>query len=336
MANRDIVVIGGSAGAITALQTLVKGLPKDFNAAIFVVVHLSPDSPNVLPHILGRAGKLPAANARHGETIEPGRIYVAPPDHHLLVQSPGQIHISYGPKENRFRPAVDPLFRSAALAFGPRVVGVVLSGGLDDGTAGLLAIKQAGGIALVQDPEEAEAPSMPASALRHVEVDRTLKVGQIPACLTKLVSEPIEPLSAIATRPAMPKQLEIEVKVQSVENNRETAIRDLGEPSLFTCPECHGTLIQIRHGQPVRFRCHTGHAYTSATLETELGGKIEDALWITIRSLEEHAMLLNHMADNGTADGGEPARLRSRAKHSLHRSNVIRKALSDEGTGATN
>lgn len=329
MANRDIVVIGASAGGLSALRALVNGLPGDFAAAVFVVVHVSPDSPGLLPQILASAGRLPAAHARHEEPIETGRIYVAPPDRHLLVDATRKVRIGHGPKENRFRPAVDPLFRSAALACGPRVIGIVLSGGLDDGTAGLKAIKQAGGIAIAQDPEEAEVPSMPASALRHVAVDHCVKAGEMPALLEKLVGESFD--LAKDAQVAMPNQLEIEVNVQLDQSKREPAILELGEPSLFTCPDCHGSLLEVRDAVPARFRCHTGHGYTSASLDAELGEKIEDALWNAVRALEEHAMLLKQMSEHEDADAGEPKRLR--ARDSLRRVSLLREALAGNGAG---
>src|SRR5215210_6092081 len=173
MPGRDIVVVGTSAGGVEALRVLVGGLPADFAGSVFVVMHTAPDSPGVLAQILDRSGPLPAANASNRERIRPGRIYVAPPDSHLLLE-PGVVRVTHGPKENRFRPAIDPLFRSAAQTYGPQAIGVILTGGLDDGTAGLWAIKRLGGTALVQDPEEALVDSMPRSALRHVEVDYCL------------------------------------------------------------------------------------------------------------------------------------------------------------------
>src|SRR5262245_61050072 len=192
MPDRDIFVVGASAGGVAALQRLAAGLPEDFPGTLFVVLHLSPHSEGGVPEILSRAGPLPAANARNGEEIRRGRIYMAPPDRHLLLTSSGRIRLGHGPKENRFRPAVDPLFRSAALAYGPCATGIVLSGGLDDGTAGLCAIKQAGGITIVQDPDDAEVSSMPQSALRHVKVDHCLGVDAIAGLLPRVASESCE------------------------------------------------------------------------------------------------------------------------------------------------
>lgn len=191
MLRHDIVVIGASAGGLWVLEKLVAGLPADLPAAVFIVVHLSAKFPSWLPYILQKSGKLPAVHAVDGAAIEPGRIYVAPPDRHLLVK-PEYMRVVLGPKENRFRPAIDPLFRTAALAYGKRVVGVVLSGLLNDGTAGLIDIKEQGGVAIVQDPQEAMFPSMPESAIEHAAVDHILPVADIARVLVHLADEPVQ------------------------------------------------------------------------------------------------------------------------------------------------
>jgi two-component system chemotaxis response regulator CheB len=192
MPNKDIIVIGASTGGIEALKFLAADLPRDFKGSVFVVVHVAATGPNFLGAILDRLGPLPAATAENGQEIQPGRIYVAPADYHLLLDKGGHIRTKRGPKENRFRPAIDALFRSAAHAFGPRVVGVVLTGFLDDGTAGLWAIKERGGTAIVQHPEEALAPTMPMNALKHVEVDHIATLSKIPHLLAKLAETPAE------------------------------------------------------------------------------------------------------------------------------------------------
>jgi two-component system chemotaxis response regulator CheB len=186
MAKRDLIVIGTSSGGVEALRTIVAALPSDFAASLFVVMHSAANSPGLLDKILQRETTLRVEIAQNNQKFKPGHIYVAPPDHHLILE-PGIICLSRGPKENRFRPAVDPLFRSAAQTYGPRVVGVILTGGLDDGTAGLWAIKQLGGTTVVQEPAEALAPSMPASALRNVKVDYCVPLVEIGPLLGKLV-----------------------------------------------------------------------------------------------------------------------------------------------------
>src|SRR5437588_11068380 len=188
MPGHDIIVVGASAGGVEALVTLARSLQRNLQAAVFVVLHIPAQSPSLLPEILGRAGPLKAVQATDDMQIEQGHIYVAPPDHHMLMEL-GKVRVVRGPKENRHRPAVDPLFRSAALAYGPRVIGVILTGALDDGTAGLLAVKRRGGIAVVQDPSEAMYPSMPSSALAHVEVDHVLSLADIGPLLGRLASQ---------------------------------------------------------------------------------------------------------------------------------------------------
>jgi two-component system chemotaxis response regulator CheB len=210
MAKKDIVVIGASAGGMGALETLVAGLPTDLPAALFVVWHLAPGVKSVLPTVLNRAGPLPAANPKDGDAIRPGRIHVAPNDHHMLLER-GYIRIAKGPKENRFRPAVDPLFRSAAYIYGSRVIGIVLSGALDDGTAGLWAIKLRGGTAIVQDPADAMHRSMPLSALENVEVDYKVPVAEIGALLGRLAREEAGPEPRIAD--AERDKMDAEVKI---------------------------------------------------------------------------------------------------------------------------
>jgi two-component system, chemotaxis family, protein-glutamate methylesterase/glutaminase len=286
-----IVVVGASAGGIDALRALAKRLPADFPAPICVVLHVSPDSPGIVASIISRSGVLPAAHARHGERLQAGRIYVAPTDRHLLVE-PGRLHLSRGPKENRFRPAIDPLFRSAARVYGPGTVGVILSGNLDDGTAGLRTIKQLGGVAIVQDPADALFPSMPRSALAHVAVDHLVPIEQLAALLTKVVNTAVTETSPVA----VPKDVEVEVKIAGEENAIEWGLGEISEPSVFSCPECHGVLLRLKASNPARFRCHTGHAFTIDSLTAAVSESIDDSLWTAIRALQEGTMLLEHLA----------------------------------------
>ena len=206
MAGRDIIVVGASTGGVEALSTLVAGLPEDFPAAVFSVIHFPPQARSVLPRILSKAGLLPAKHAVDGEPIRSGQIFVARPDYHLMLEWE-RVRVVHGPRENRCRPAVDPLFRSAARAYGPRVIGVVLTGALDDGTAGLLAVKSQGGVAVVQDPEDALVPGMPSSALRYVDVDHCLPLSEIPALLSKVVREQVEEGAR-----TVPSEMEAEVR----------------------------------------------------------------------------------------------------------------------------
>lgn len=298
MPSKDIIVIGTSTGGIDALQVLVGGLPSDLRASLFVVVHIGADGLGIVPDILQGAGRLPASNARNWETIRLGRIYVAPPDHHLLLEPSGHVRITRGPKENRFRPAVDPLFRSAAHAFGPRVVGVVLTGGLNDGTAGLWTVKDRGGTAIVQRPDQALAPSMPLSALEHVAVDHCVALDEIAPLLVQLS------LMAAEKNTAKPvsRHLETEVKIAKEDNAIEVGIMDWGEPSVYACPECHGVLLQLKEGSTIRFRCHTGHAYSLEALLAEFSERTEKTLWSAIRSMEEMVLLMRRMAGQLSRD----------------------------------
>lgn len=291
MPGRDIVVVGGSAGGIEALQRLLEALPMSLPAAVFVVVHTHPTSPGYLPQILTRAGSLPAAHAEDGEPVVSGRIYVAPPDHHLLIED-GHVRLTKGPKENRSRPAVDTLFRSAAYFHGPRVIGVILSGMLDDGTAGLWTVKDRGGCALVQEPEDAQFSSMPESALRHVQVDERLPAAELGPALARLVEEPVQEL----VLPPVTERLQTETRIAMKDSVVDLSILKLGELSPFVCPECHGVLVQLQEGGLLRFRCHTGHAYSVSTLLTMMGESIEASLWTTMRGMEEQAFLLQHLA----------------------------------------
>jgi len=292
--TQRLIAIGASTGGIEALKVLVAGLPANFPAAIAIVNHIAPDSPGYLPEILSQAGRLPADNARDGEPIRAGRIYVAPPDRHLLVR-PGYLTLSQSARENRARPAIDPLFRSAAVAYGNRAIGVVLTGALDDGTAGLAAIKGCSGLAVVQDPVDAAMPSMPESALRHVIVDHVVPLREMALLLVKLVEEdPPRDLREIA---AIKREIEMELKF-AVGEMSGAKITELGEPSLFTCPECHGMLVELHGKLPLRYRCHTGHAFTAANLVAALRENNESSLWSTIRSFQEMAALLRHIAEH--------------------------------------
>lgn len=326
MANRNIVVVGASAGGVEALSVLVANLPGDLEAALFVAWHSAPHTRSFLPEILDNVGALPVAPAIHGEPIIPRKIYVAPPDHHLLLEE-GRVRLTRGPKENRFRPAIDPLFRSAAHTYGPRVIGVILSGGLDDGTAGLWAIKDRGGKAIVQEPREAQHPSMPMNALQHVEVDHRLPVVEIARTLVKLVAETAEDPAAYP----ISEELEIETKIAREGRGLEAGVLKLGEFSAFTCPECHGVLMRIKDGSLVRFRCHTGHAYSGESLLASLAETGEDTLWNALRAVEERVILLAHLSQHAR-DNNQPERaasLDAEAKKTQERSDAIRRIAAE-------
>jgi two-component system, chemotaxis family, protein-glutamate methylesterase/glutaminase len=292
MSVTRVVVVGASSGGIDALTQLAAALPAEFPAAVCVVLHTSPQSPGVLDGILDRAGPLPARAVRGGERPQPGHIYVAPPDRHLVLE-PNRLRLTKGPRENRFRPAIDPLFRSAAQVYGPAAVGVVLTGNLDDGTAGLWAIKQLGGVAIVQDPADAAYPAMPQSAINHVKVDHVVPLQAVAPLLARVVSVSPNQGGAVVS-----DRINIEMKIAKEENAIDAGVEQLGQPSSYACPECHGVLLQIEEEGRVRFRCHTGHAYSADSLLAGINEAIEDALWNTVRAIDEGARYIRHLADH--------------------------------------
>ena len=319
----DIIVVGASAGGIEALRVLIGALPADLSASLFIVVHTSPDAPGMLADICNRFGRLPATYATDGELIQKGRIYVAPPDRHLLIE-PNRICITRGPKENRFRPAVDPLFRSAAQTYGPRVAGVILTGYMDDGTAGLWTVKQLGGTAIVQDPADALVPFMPLNAVTHVKVDYCLPLEEIAPLLVRLTTEAMEEEGDYQ----VPKEVEIEVNIAKEQKALDAGVLRLGEPSNYACPECHGVLLQMQEGTLFRFRCHTGHAYSLESLLADITEKMDDALWNSIRAFEEGELFMRHMAehlDHGETDRSAESFLK-RADDTKRRANLMRQA----------
>ncbi|MFO0575459.1 MAG: chemotaxis protein CheB [Polyangia bacterium] len=354
-----IVVIGGSAGGLTALLQLVAMLPRELPAALLAVLHISPDSPSNLAGLLQARSLLPASEAVHGEPLRAGHIYLAPPDFHVLVQATppevaavaatgaaaagaassgalGRIVLSHGPRENRSRPAIDPLFRSAARAFGPRVVGVLLSGKLDDGTTGLLAIKARGGVALVQDPDEAQFPSMVQSAVDHVRVDGVLGVNALASRIVALATAPRDPEPPTAT---LADDLLADRELASTLLTPSTLVepRDHpGTPSGFGCPECGGALWELTEedaaaageGGFLRYRCRTGHALTAHSLLTAQSDKLEEALWTALRALEEKIALSHTLAARNR--GIFRASLIEDAEDAKRHAEVLRQMLSLE------
>lgn len=328
MARKDIVVVGASAGGMEALQNLAAALPADLPASVFVVWHMGPGVRSVLPEILTRAGPLKAYHPADGDAIVPGRIYVAPSDHHLLIEK-GFVRVKRGPKENRFRPAVDPLFRSAAYIHGPRVIGVVLSGALDDGTSGLWTIKLRGGTAIVQDPEDAQHRSMPLNAMQNVDIDYKLPAAAIGPLLGRLVRENAAPAPRVAAEEEEKTRLEIRIAEEG--EALEHDAYSFGKLSPFTCPECRGTLTTLRDGSIVRFRCHTGHAYSSHTLLASVTEQIEARLWDSVRAMDEGILLLEKLgqqyAQSGSTAMAEQCFDQARAIH--ERLRAIREAAID-------
>ena len=332
MLKHDIIVVGASAGGLEAMKKLLAQLPDNFPGTLFIVWHVSPESPSILPQILDRVCPLPVTHAIGFEASQPGRIYVAPPDHHLVVE-PGYVRVTRGPKENRFRPSVDVLFRSAALAYGPRVIGVILTGSLDDGAAGLYAVKERGGIGIVQDPFEALYPSMPISAMKAVAVDHCVSIRDMGSLLVRLTNEAVE---EEAVNPPS-DQMELEVRVARQDNAFEEGIMNLGTPSPYTCPECHGTLLRLKEGNLIRFRCHTGHAFSVDSLLVEVTKGIEDALWNTIRAIEESELLMRHMAGHlrESNDSDTAEHFLQKAEEAKRRAELVRQAVMNHETFST-
>ncbi|PSN15572.1 chemotaxis protein CheB [filamentous cyanobacterium CCT1] len=288
MAGYSVVVIGASAGGVEALAELIEQLPSDLDAAVFVTVHFPPYSVSFLPDILNRLNTLPATHPQDGEKFELGRIYIAPPDYHLHVRQ-DTVELNRGPKENGHRPAIDPMFRSAAKAHGPAVIGVVLTGMLDDGTSGLSAIKAEGGLALVQDPAEALFTSMPASAIANVAVDCVLPVADLAKAISTLTTHTADPPPMTSEQPKLEDEIVAEEKTAAEQGERSNAASPL------TCPDCGGVLWELRDGNLLRFRCHVGHAYSLDSLIAEQADDLERALWTAVRAIEERAALSRRM-----------------------------------------
>lgn len=297
--NHDILLLGASAGGVDALASLCRGLPRDLPAAVLVVQHVAPTTRSVMPEILSRAGHLPAVHARDGEHFSTGHLYIAPPDHHLLVSKDGRhLLLRRGPHENRVRPAIDALFRSAAVACGPRVVAAVLSGLLDDGTAGLVAVKACGGVGVVQDPKDAAWPDMPRNALLAGSPDYCVPIADMPALLDRLARSPAGPHRPVPPRLAAEARI-AEQEIASMTEGSE----ELGPPSRMSCPGCGGVLNRIVDGKTTRFRCQIGHAYGAETLAAAQAEALDQALASAVRTHRERLVLFRHMEEQARAQG---------------------------------
>jgi two-component system, chemotaxis family, protein-glutamate methylesterase/glutaminase len=298
MRARDIVVIGASAGGLQALTAIVERLPAALSASVLIVVHSSSDGPGVLPQILERISLLPVGFASDGEALVQGRIYIARPDLHLIV-GPHSLALARGPRENGFRPAIDPLFRTAAREYGARVIGIILSGALSDGTYGLSMIKRYGGIAVVQDPKDADVPNMPESAIRSVDVDHVLPAAEIGPLIERLTREP----ARRKRRSDMPRPKQPEPQLPSKQTDVHDMNKLFGPASALTCPDCGGALWEIQDGRLVRYQCHVGHQYAPENLEAGQREAVDGALWGAVRLLEEHSELKTRMSKRA-AEGG--------------------------------
>jgi two-component system chemotaxis response regulator CheB len=318
--GRDIVVVGASAGGVEALKHLVSQLPADLPATLFVVLHLPPEGRSVLPAILERSGALPASHPQDGELFERHHVYVAPPDQHLELED-SHIRLSGGPRENGYRPAIDRLFTTAAHAHGERVTGVILSGALDDGTVGLNNVVAAGGAAIVQDPDEALYPAMPASAAAYVPDARILPLDEMAAEIWTLATKPV-PL------PARPK---VAVPEEQAPNPTSTYEAQQGRISGITCPECNGVLWEADEAGILRFRCRIGHGYTLESLVAAQGLALEAALWAGLRALDERVALSERLSRRFSMQGNESTaqRYRLQANEAREQASVVRRALDE-------
>lgn len=330
MASRDIVVVGASTGGVDVLIQLARGLPAGFPASLFIVCHFPADFRSQLPDLLSRAGPVLASHALDGEPFYPGHIYVAPPDRHLILEAGGKMRLTRGPRENHHRPAIDPLFRSAARHYGPRTIGVVLTGALNDGAGGLLAVRAAGGLAVVQDPRDAVMAAMPLSATRVAGADHVVSAQELPDLLVQLIQRP----AAARGELAMPDP--IEKMPARVLRDMEEQIGNgrCGRVSLFTCPECGGSLWQVDEKELIRFRCHVGHAYQAETLMGEQSEKLEAALWTAARIFKERCLLARQLA-NQERRRNQPdaaARFEEQAELAESYSHMIQKYILGNGT----
>ncbi len=306
-----VFVIGGSAGSIEALRELFSELPEEFPAPILTVVHTSVDSPGNMPQVLSRRSHMPIFNAVDGAPLKNGYIYVAPPGFHLLVED-HRMRLLGGPTENRHRPAIDPLFRSAAQVYGPGAVGIVLSGYLDDGSAGVFRIKEAGGTVVIQDPEDAIVGDMPRNAAERVQPDYSVPIRELAPLMVQLAGEPVSAPTVV-----------------SMSENEFAKQESSGSPAVFTCPECHGTLWEEEEGGTLRFRCRVGHAYTADSMLEEQNLDVERALWAALRTLEENTELSHRLADRAHGHGfvNSERRYRERARESYTNAKVLRRLL---------
>lgn len=320
-----VIAIGASAGGPRALWDLFERLPADFPAAFLVVIHMSPNAKS-LAETLSRRTRLRVTNATQGAPLTEGTVYVCVPDHHLMLVD-GHVRLTRGPRENHARPAVDVLFRSCALALGSQAIGVVLTGALDDGTAGLWTIKDVRGQAIAQLPEEAEFPSMPQSAIQHVAVDHVARVADMPALLAAAVTE-----SRRRGKDApVPDKLKAETQIAQGMDALKSGSAELGPATQFTCPDCGGVLAQIDEGSIVRFRCHTGHAYSAQTLLDQTNDRIEGLLWKALRAFDERTLILERHAASATGHATTLQGLHCSVEDNRRRGEALRQLLVKEG-----
>ena len=320
MGSQNIVAIGASAGGVDALQQMVSGLPADYSGSMFVVLHMPPDAPTLLPKILNRAGRLPAVTARDGDRIQRGHIYVAPPDHHLMLND-GFIRLTSGPRENRHRPSIDVLFRSVAKVYGPRSVAVLLSGMRDDGVSGLIAVKRQGGTVLIQKPTDADFPELPKTGIALDSPDSVLSAADIATELVRLAQQP--------AGETLPIPMDLEKETRYAEGGAGPEDVPPGTPADYACPECNGSLWRLDEKELTRYRCRVGHAYTQDNLVLAKSEALESALWAALRALEESVSIERRAAkradDIGSRMGAE--RLQESAETKSKQAELLRQML---------
>ena len=319
-----IIVIGGSAGGIESTAQLLDALPETLDAAVLVVIHLPNKGPSVLADVLQRRCRLPVHAATSGARLHAGTVFVARPGRHLMIDD-GHIRTTFGPKESRSRPSIDVLFRSAAIVYGPRTIAVVMSGALDDGTAGAWAIKDRGGRVFVEDPATAMFPDMPQSVLTHVDVDAALPIAEL---AQRIIEETRLPVPAAANTPT-PPHWELEAMIAREANGFENGSAEIGEASRFACPECGGVMSQIREGTIQRFRCHTGHAYSSEVLLAEIDNSIYEKLWSAVRATEERILLLRELAQSAATEATRAQHYRELASRAEDFLDALRESALD-------
>lgn len=296
MANRDVVAIGTSAGGVNALLSLVKGLPRTFRASVLVTIHLPSHAQSALDDLLTRAGALPAQFAGDGDVVQKSRIYLAPPNRHLLLDD-HRLSLGLGPRENNARPAIDAMLRSIAVCCGSRAIGIVLTGTLGDGASGLWAVRACGGLTVVQDPDDAAFSEMPLTALNRASPDHVVNLSDMPALLEKLVREPAGQ-KVLASR-----TLRYEVEIAKDGRSNMNAMDNLGRRSVLSCPDCGGVMWEIDEGDLARYRCHVGHTYTAELMNLALDENLRRALGSAQRALEERVALAGKLHDQAADKG---------------------------------
>ena len=296
MLQRDIIAIGGSFGSTAVLKQLLGGLPTDLPAAVMITTHMPTTSIGYLSEVLGSCSALPVSQAVDGQPVRPGRVYVAPPDRHLMVID-GMVVLGTGPRENMARPSIDPLFRSVAFSYGSRAIGVILTGLLNDGASGLHAIKRRGGLSVVQHPLDAEAPDMPRAALEAVEVDHVAAADRMAGLLASLAGTPAE------AAPAPSVDLELEVSIAAGRQAGSGLLRQIAKPSPLTCPHCQGVLSEMKEHGPLRYRCQIGHAFTAEAVISAYEKSMTEAIRIAMRMMEERTELVARMARDAREQG---------------------------------